>query len=196
MPLLENHRKTMYREGGNESMTEENSVKSPKPIHSKNQQRKNAAGVPVFDDDAALWAQFCRQKETDSPSFRDLMTDQSTSVAALALHKGEVFARPQKPTHGSTKITAMTVEREVDLHGLTATQATRRARSFLHTQKLRGSHLLRIITGKGLHSEGPAVLRDAIEAVVRELRGEKEIAGFWWESGKKETSGALLVRLR
>ena len=57
----------------------------------------------------------------------------------------------------------------LDLHGLTGDQAEDRVRDFLmsHRQVSRGM-VLHIITGKGTHSDGPAVLPGVVNRLLRE----------------------------
>jgi DNA-nicking Smr family endonuclease len=54
---------------------------------------------------------------------------------------------------------------------------------------------VRIITGKGLHSEGQPVLPDTVEGVLRTLKKENLVKSWRWEKGQKEKSGALIVQL-
>jgi hypothetical protein len=58
---------------------------------------------------------------------------------------------------------------KLDLHGLTGYQAESRVRDFLatHRQVSRG-RVLHIITGKGTHSDGPAVLPGVVSRLLRE----------------------------
>jgi hypothetical protein len=59
----------------------------------------------------------------------------------------------------------------LDLHGMTAAEATRAAREWIHQHRLAGESVVRLITGRGMHSVGPPVLPDAIEALLRDLSG-------------------------
>ena len=86
-------------------------------------------------------------------------------------------------------------ESQIDLHGLTADEAEKKTHSYLLTQKQRGRKSLRIITGKGLHSLGPGVLRDVVEIVLKEAVSTGMVAGYCWEQKQKEKSGAVLVFL-
>jgi len=86
-------------------------------------------------------------------------------------------------------------ETELDLHGFTGPEAVQRTVSFVAAARQKGLLTLRIITGKGLHSEGPAVLPDVVEQVLSEMKQEKEIFSFRWEKNEKQKSGAVLVYL-
>ncbi|OQX20720.1 MAG: hypothetical protein BWK80_35435, partial [Desulfobacteraceae bacterium IS3] len=54
---------------------------------------------------------------------------------------------------------------------------------------------VRIIVGKGLHSEGKAVLRDVVEEKLVSLKREGMILSFKWEKTNKLKSGAIIVYL-
>lgn len=86
-------------------------------------------------------------------------------------------------------------EMELDLHGFTGPEAEQRTASFLVAARQKGVLTVRIITGKGLHSQGPAVLPDVVELLLREKKQEKEIVSFRWEKKEKQKSGAVIVYL-
>lgn len=74
--------------------------------------------------------------------------------------------RPEGPFRGWDE-----VHPTLDLHGETAESARRRAERWLREQQAMGSRTVRLITGRGMHSLGPPVLRGEIEALLRELGG-------------------------
>ncbi len=84
---------------------------------------------------------------------------------------------------------------QMDLHGATATRARERAAAFIRTAQTDGLYTLRIIVGKGLHSESGAVLPDVIEDLLLELKREGTVLSYRWEKGVKRKSGALIVFL-
>lgn len=86
-------------------------------------------------------------------------------------------------------------ELELDLHGFTGPEAELRTASFIAGARQRGLLTVRIITGKGLHSQGPAVLPDVVEQLLSELKQEKKIFSYRWEKKEKQRSGAVLVFL-
>ncbi len=86
-------------------------------------------------------------------------------------------------------------EGQLDLHGMTEDEARRRTVYFLQNCRHQGLTLVRVITGKGLHSDGEAVLPEAIEETLLSLKSQGEIDSFQWEKGDRRRSGALLVRL-
>ena len=81
---------------------------------------------------------------------------------------------------------------EVDLHGFDVERAEVRVESFLRTWSVREpGAVVRIITGRGVGSGGPAVLQSAIREALAGW------AGTWvadWSVDRG--AGAYLVRLR
>lgn len=71
----------------------------------------------------------------------------------------------------------------LDLHGMTAAEATRAAKGWIERNRLAGEPVVRLVTGRGMHSVGPPVLPDAVESLLRDLAGgvvrshEREIGG-------------------
>lgn len=59
-------------------------------------------------------------------------------------------------------------EAELDLHGKREAEVAKLLVTFLRTERNRGARVVRVIHGKGLHSPGAPVLRDAVvEAILR-----------------------------
>lgn len=80
---------------------------------------------------------------------------------------------------------------EVDLHGLTEAQALKRVDMLLHTWARReGGFVLRIITGRGRHSDGEAVLLHAVGDRLRD-----ELGGWVVEMARDAGGGGWLVRV-
>lgn len=88
------------------------------------------------------------------------------------------------------------VEAELDLHGYNSIGAQMRARSFISSCKHKGFFTLRIIVGKGLHSDTGPVLPDVVEDVVREMKKLDQVIFYEWDKKKKNRSGALIVYLK
>ncbi len=88
-------------------------------------------------------------------------------------------------------------EKILDLHGYNALGAEMRSKSFIHSCKLQGFFTVRIIVGKGRHSdEGAAVLPDIVEDVAKEMKKQGLVIGFEWENKIKSKSGALIIYLK
>lgn len=87
-------------------------------------------------------------------------------------------------------------EKSLDLHGYNAVGAEVKARSFIHSCKQQGFFTIRIIVGKGRHSDQGAVLPDVVEDVAKEMKKQGLVIGFDWENKVKSKSGALIVYLK
>lgn len=88
------------------------------------------------------------------------------------------------------------VERELDLHGYNTIGAQVKLRSFIHSCKQQGYFTLRIIVGKGLHSENGAVLPDVVEDELKKMKKQNLIIFHKWDRDKKRKSGAIIVYLK
>ena len=86
-------------------------------------------------------------------------------------------------------------QEELDLHGQTAREAIDGTRAFVDKSRYRGKRTLLIIVGKGLHSDGKAILPDVVEAELARLRQEGKVLAHRWERGAKRKSGAIVVYL-
>ncbi len=87
-------------------------------------------------------------------------------------------------------------EAELDLHGFTALGAEVKAKSFISTCKHQGYFSLRIIVGKGLHSDSGPVLPDVIEDLLKILEKQNVVLAYKWDQQKKSKSGAVIVYLK
>jgi DNA-nicking Smr family endonuclease len=85
---------------------------------------------------------------------------------------------------------------ELDLHGCHVREALVRLEAFIETSALQGLSPVRIIVGKGLHSQGSAVLPDAVERKIVELKRRGRVSTFAWEKKRKRASGSLVVYLK
>ena len=85
---------------------------------------------------------------------------------------------------------------DLDLHGLTGPEAEIKTLNFIRTSNTLKQRTIRIITGKGLHSDGPAILPDIIETQLKELKAAGLIFDFQWEKKEKHKSGAVIVYLK
>ena len=83
----------------------------------------------------------------------------------------------------------------MDLHGCTADQAEEKTEDFIRRARHRGMRTLLIIVGKGLHSEGRAVLPDVVENRVLVLKQKNWVLAYEWEKKIQRKSGALIVYL-
>ena len=86
-------------------------------------------------------------------------------------------------------------ESKLDLHGFTSAGATAKANSHIRTAYRNGLFTLKIIVGKGTHSDFGAVLPGVIEDLLVKLKNDSIVLHFVWEKKKKGKSGAIIVYL-
>ncbi|MCU0288493.1 MAG: Smr/MutS family protein [Acidobacteria bacterium] len=86
-------------------------------------------------------------------------------------------------------------EKELDLHGLSREKAALRTESFIRTARCLDIMTIRVIVGKGIHSEGKAILPDVVEAKIIELKRRSWVLYYKWEKKVKSKSGSLVVYL-
>lgn len=87
-------------------------------------------------------------------------------------------------------------EAELDLHGFTALGAENKTRSFILNCKHQGYFTLRLIVGKGLHSDLGPVLPDVVADLLQALKKENIVLAYEWDQRSKFKSGALIVYLK
>ncbi len=83
----------------------------------------------------------------------------------------------------------------IDLHGLKSDEAIRRVRTFILTSRADQRKSIRIITGKGKHSEGESVLKNVVADELIKLKRRGVVKSHRWEKGSKKRSGSVLIHL-
>lgn len=137
---------------------------------------------------------FSDSKNRNPEKFADLFEDsfsKDTLENALKEKQPDACNRNQ-PVIKKAK-TSPPPQDEIDLHGCTAHEAEVKVQSFILSAKNKGLHTVRIITGKGLHSQGKAILPELTETMMRLFKKENLITSFAWE--KKSGNGSMLVSL-
>jgi DNA-nicking Smr family endonuclease len=89
----------------------------------------------------------------------------------------------------------ITVDHQLDLHGLTRDEALSELPRFLRSARLRGQTAALIITGKGNNSSAEPVLQQAVAAWLRDA-GREHVVEFAPAPREMGGSGAFVVFLR
>jgi len=89
----------------------------------------------------------------------------------------------------------ITVDHQLDLHGLTRDEALAELPRFLRSARLRGQTAALIITGKGNNSPAEPVLQQAVAAWLRD-KGREPVVEFAPAPREMGGSGAFVVFLR
>lgn len=97
----------------------------------------------------------------------------------------------RRPTRRGEPLPWDAVHPTLDLHGATAEAARAEAQRWLRAQQGAGERVVRLITGRGVHSRGPPVLPGEIQDLLASLSGSV-VEHFAPERG----GGAFRVELR
>ena len=89
----------------------------------------------------------------------------------------------------------VTLNRQLDRHGLTREEAVASLPGFLQSAVSCGEKAVLVITGKGNHSEGEPVLQQAVSGWLRDA-GRKFVAEFAPAPREMGGSGALVIFLK
>ena len=167
-------------------------------IPSKTKFDKKGFRIITDNESFSQLFQLDRQKESEenfAQLFEKFQADayqQQMLKEKKSLPKGEM---PLPLTVGERLKSYPAPQEELDLHGYTAVEAGRRTEAFMRNARLRKLRTVRIIVGKGLHSNGKAVLPDVVEAKIIQLKRTRLVLSYKWEKKDKRKSGSLVVYL-
>lgn len=163
------------------------SAKPKRPLKDKNK-------IPIISESVDLSKAF--GSDTDN-EFHSLLNKslKGKSKDALLRDKKEKISLP-RPIPVEQRIKRYPAPQEdLDLHGFTGIEADRKTDIFIRSARSRGLFTVKIIVGKGTHSQGRAVLPDVVEDRLAVLKNEREVLTFRWEKRLKTHSGAVIVYL-
>jgi DNA-nicking Smr family endonuclease len=177
-----------------EEMLEESFSDKHSNVKIDKQQTKQGVKKLSIEDD--LFNDIEEENETDE-SFDELLEESLSDKSSQNIIKEKIAASSEKiELSKTTKLSKYPgPQDEIDLHGLKGDEAELKADFFIRDSKARGLVTIRIIVGKGTHSEGRAVLPDIVEGKIIDLKREGQIYTFKWEKSKKLKSGAVIVYL-
>lgn len=178
-------------------MTNKNTRKNKQKLKRKND-------LPKLASDKDFLSAFLRDEQEASadktaeqePADPDPEADFSTLLEASLKQKRPPGHAP-KPVPLNRRLKRYPPpEADLDLHGFTAIGARVKTQSFIFNAHVQGFFTLRIIVGKGLHSEGGPVLPHVVEDLLKEMKKENIVLAYKWEGRKKSNSGAVLIYLK
>lgn len=150
------------------------------------------SGEPVIREEAYSTL-FCDKGGTDN--FAELVEVSLTAPEVRHALLEKKLERQRRDTAADRLLSYPAAQEELDLHGYTRDEAAVRIENFILTAHGKGFRTVRVITGKGLHSEGPAVLSQVAEKKLHELKERGLLLAYRWERKKREHSGASIVYL-
>jgi len=157
---------------------------------------KDKNKIPILSETIDLTTAFGHDPEKEE--FHELLSRnlEGKSQKALLREKKEKTDGP-KPIPVEQRIKRYPGPQEsLDLHGFTGMEADRKTDIFIRSARRRGLFTVKIIVGKGIHSQGLAVLPDVVEDRLSALKNEREIITFRWEKRLKAQSGSVIAYLR
>jgi DNA-nicking Smr family endonuclease len=110
----------------------------------------------------------------------------------FAIHKREKSASAQEQADMFQMPTGHP-DHELDLHGMTKEEAIRKVEMLVKEMRMRRITKLRIITGKGKHSENQPVIPDAVNDLLLSLKRNSFIRHIKWENRTVRNSGHVDV---
>jgi DNA-nicking Smr family endonuclease len=177
--------------------------------------RLNKHGLPILHQETDLGRLFTPKTDRKIPSstsngetfilpetpeqenFSELLEQSLSGKNQRALLKAKKdHLYPRKPLTIKQRIKRYPPPQgQMDLHGYTAQQAQQRVDAYLRNAYHRQIFTLRLIVGKGLHSEFGPVLPDVVEDKLIELKRQNIVLAYEWDKKKKSKSGAVIVYL-
>jgi len=130
------------------------------------------------------------------PSFVDEIDAHLSTADLLKIMAEKRGRKPTRPPLREILRHYPPPQETLDLHGTTGTEAEARVTGFINGAAALKYRTVLIITGKGLHTEGPAVLPPLVEATLTELKRTGRILHFAWDKKSREKSGAVVVYLK
>jgi DNA-nicking Smr family endonuclease len=170
------------------------------PVGEKRVNRNNKHGLPVLDGSGSLAGMFAargRVEEAETEDFPALLSAslKGKGEGSLLREKREKSLPDPVPIHKRVK-RYPPPESQLDLHGDTAVRAVVRSELYIRNAWRAGGFTVRVVVGKGLHSEFGAVLPDVVEDLLVKLKKEGVVLWFEWDRKLKTRSGSVIVYLK
>ncbi len=176
----------------------------PRPVagNEKAKVPRTRAGVRILTREDDIRRAFLGESPDGLPSaepepdFAKLLdaTMAETDISAVLAEKDQGAVRDRDRPVPARKAEYPPPQDEMDLHGATALEAAERVVAFIQLAKARRLRTVRIIVGKGKHSEVGPVLPKVAKAEITRLKREKQVFAFDWERGRRE-GGAMVIYL-
>ena len=163
---------------------------------------KDRHGLPFLDKDQHLSDLFkvpdaeTEDGNADGKNFSVLLESSLKGKNQDALLREKRDREPPRPVPLKKRLKRYPPpQNQLDLHGLTAMEAQVRTETYLRHSWRNGFFTLRIVVGRGLHSEFGAVLPHVVEDLLVRLKRDGVVLWFEWDRKIKAHSGSLIVYL-
>lgn len=181
-----------------EALSPSGERRADRPRRPDDCRRRDKNGIRVLDDcqDLGRLLQAVPAPSHDEDDLADALAQSLAHDArTLIKKKSDGFFPTRRLTLKERLKRYPKPQGQLDLHGATALQAEQRTDSYIRTAHANGLFTLRIIVGKGLHSEAGAVLPDVVEDRLVGLKRDGLVLSYRWDKGLKRKSGAVIVYL-
>ena len=129
-------------------------------------------------------------------NFEDLLEEFMPKDVDSVIREKEADDRKRAKTLQEILDSYPAPQNELDLHEHTGEEAKCALHFFIENSHHNRLKTVRIITGKGTHSEeGKSVLRGITEEKILEFKKQGLVLSYKWEQGKMAKSGAMIVYL-
>jgi DNA-nicking Smr family endonuclease len=163
---------------------------------------KDRHGLPFLDKDLHLSDLFkvpeadTEDGNADKENFSELLESSLKGKNQDALLREKRDREPPRPVPLKKRLKRYPPpQNQLDLHGLTAMEAQVRTETYLRHSWRNGFFTLRVVVGRGLHSEFGAVLPHVVEDLLVRLKRDGVVLWFEWDRKIKSHSGSLIVYL-
>ncbi len=176
----------------------------PKKALTENQKRviKDRHGLPFLDKELHLSDMFkvpeaaVEDDNADNENFSELLESSLKGKNQDTLLREKRDRDPPRPVPLKKRLKRYPPpQNQLDLHGLTAMEAQSRTETYLRHSWRNGFFTLRVVVGRGLHSEFGAVLPHVVEDLLVRLKRDGVVLWFEWDRKIKSHSGSLVVYL-
>lgn len=155
---------------------------------------KKSKSIPKLNTDTDLFTAFGGKRSKPTDFTAELAANLNGQNLSKILQEK---ADPKRPPLTRREIIKSypPPQDELDLHRLTREEAEQKTSEFIRISTSLKLRTVRVITGKGLHSEGPAVLPEVIATKLKELKSHHQIFDFTWDKKELHKSGSVIVYL-
>ncbi|MDQ1352209.1 MAG: hypothetical protein QG657_2515 [Acidobacteriota bacterium] len=157
-------------------------------------------GFPIITDSDDLGELFqveeAKKKKSQEDFARLFEKSQADIYQRVMLLEKKKDRTGRKPLTSAERVKGYPEpQEELDLHGFSAAKAQSSTEFFIRNARRLRLQTVRIIVGKGTHSNGKAVLPDVVEAKIIELKRKDWVLNYKWEKKDKRKSGSMIVYL-
>lgn len=131
-------------------------------------------------------------------NFEDILEESFSkdNLKDVLNEKGKGISNDKHPKKGQRE-NKQKPQTELDLHGYSGQEAKKEVQYFIESSFQRGLKVVRIITGRGVHSDiGKLVLPTVTQEKLNELKRKNLVVNFKWDNYHNTKGGSVIVYLQ